>query len=271
MNKINYKRKAKEIRKEILKMMHRSNGSHIGSALSIVEILVALYFNILKISPKRCDDDNRDRFILSKGHACAALYATLASKGFFKPSYLKGYCMDGGKLPGHSTRGCASGVEVSSGSLGHGLSIGAGMAIAAKYDSKPYRVFVLLGDGECDEGSVWEAAMFAGNKRLDNLIVVIDYNKIQSFGSVEEINSLEPFVDKWRSFGWETRETDGHNVEKLIKILSRLPFKSGKPNILIAHTVKGKGVSFMENELKWHYKSPNKEELEQAIEEIKLR
>lgn len=271
MADIDYRKKAKEIRSHILEMMHRSKGSHIGSALSIVEILTALYFKILNISPKRYDDDKRDRFILSKGHACSALYAVLALKGFFKPCLLEGYCMDGGILPGHSTKGCVPGIEVSSGSLGHGLSMGIGMAIAARYDRRKYRVFVLLGDGECDEGSIWEASMFAGNKKLDNLVAIVDYNKIQSFGRVEEVNGLEPFVDKWKSFGWEAKEVDGHNVEKLVQSLIKIPFRTGKPSILIAHTVKGKGVSFMEDELKWHYKSPDKEELERALKEINER
>lgn len=268
---IDYREKARGIRKKVLKMVHRSQGSHIGSALSIVEILTALYFKILNISPERYDDEKRDRFILSKGHACSALYATLALRGFFKPCLLDGYCMDGGVLPGHATKGCVPGVEVSSGSLGHGLSMGAGMAIAAEYDRRKYRVFVLLGDGECDEGSIWEAAMFAGNKKLDNLVAIVDYNKIQSFGRVKDVNNLEPFVDKWRSFRWETKEVDGHNVEKLIQSLTKLPFRKGRPSVLIAHTVKGKGISFMEDRLKWHYKSPTTEELRKALKEIELR
>jgi len=265
---MDYKKITDEIRKKLLKMHAKSESSHIGSALSCVDILVVLYFSIMNLDAKRPKDVNRDKFILSKGHACSALYATLALKGFFDSIYLDSYCMDGGILQGHSTKECVPGVEISSGSLGHGLSVGAGMAIAGKCDGQHYRVFVLMGDGECDEGSVWEAAMFSGNKKLDNLIAIVDYNKIQSFGKVKEVNDLEPFSDKWRSFGWETVEVDGHNTEKLVEILKKVPFKKGKPSVLIAHTIKGKGISFMENELKWHYKSPNEKELMQALKEI---
>ena len=197
MLKVEYKEKARYIRKEILEMMHRANSSHIGSCFSIVELLVALYFNILKISPETCADETRDRFILSKGHACAALYAVLALRGFFDKKTLRAYCVNDGILPGHATRGCVPGVEISSGSLGHGLSIGIGMALSSILNQKKYRVFILLGDGECDEGSVWEAAMFAGNRNLDNMVAIIDYNKIQSFGVVKDVNDLEPFSAKW--------------------------------------------------------------------------
>lgn len=262
---------SKKIRRKILRMVFNSQSSHIGSCLSAIDILAVLYFKVLSIDPRKPRARNRDRFILSKGHACAALYATLALRGFFSEKILDEYCKDGGRLPGHSTRHCVPGVEVSTGSLGHGLSMAVGMALAAKYDKLDYRVFALLGDGECNEGAVWEAIMFAGNKKLDNLIAIVDYNKIQSFGRVKEINNLEPFADKWRSFGWEAREADGHDVEELARLLNAVPFRPGKPNVLIAHTIKGKGVSFMENELKWHYKSPDKKELACALKEIGLR
>jgi len=256
------------IRKEIVKMHARSKSPHIGSALSVVDILTVLYFYILKIDAKNPQDKNRDRFILSKGHAGSALYATLASRRFFPEEILDEYCMDGGKLPGHSTMHCVPGVEVSTGSLGHGLSMGIGMAIAAKRDSSKHRVFVLLSDGECDEGSVWESAMFASHHKLDNLIAIIDYNKIQAFGRTNEVINLEPFRDKWTAFGWIVKEIEGHNFSQIEKILSGVPFEKNKPSIVIAHTIKGKGVSFMENQLAWHYKSPNEKELEIALKEL---
>lgn len=259
---------AKNIRKNILKMVTVSKSSHIGSALSIVEILVVLYFRILNIDPQFPGKEDRDRFILSKGHACTALYATLAQRGFFSDKILDTFCLDAGVLPGHATMHCVPGVEVSTGSLGHGLSMGVGMAIAAKHDNRNYKVFVLMSDGECDEGSVWEAAMFAAHHKLDNLIAIIDYNKLQAFGRVEDVLSLEPFKDKWTAFGWAVKEIDGHNFSEIEGALARVPFIKNKPSVIIAHTVKGKGVSFMENQLAWHYKSPNKEQLEVALKEL---
>lgn len=263
-----YKAIAKEIRKRIIKLHAKSGSSHIGSSLSIVDILTILYFKILSLNPKNPEDKNRDRFILSKGHACSALYATLALRGFFPKKILESYAINGGKLLGHVTRGLVPGVEASTGSLGHGLSIGAGMAIAGKYDRNNYRVFVLLSDGECDEGSVWESAMFASHHKLDNLIAIIDYNKLQAFGWVKEVNNLEPFAEKWKSFGWAVREIDGHNFTQIKKILDKVPLSKYKPSCIIAHTIKGKGISFMENQLAWHYKSPNKKQLEDAFKEL---
>jgi len=274
MKKINkellkkYESKARFIRKKIVKMHTFSKSSHIGSSLSVTDILVALYFHILKIDTQNYKDKNRDRLILSKGHAASALYATLAIRGFFPVEVLDGYCIDAGTLPGHSTINCVPAVEVSTGSLGHGLSMGIGMALAAKYDNSNYKTFVILSDGECNEGSVWEAAMFASHHKLDNLIAIIDYNKLQAFGRNKEVINLEPFNNKWRSFGWETEEIDGHNLSKIIQTLQKVPFKETKPSVVIAHTIKGKGVSFMENQLAWHYKSPNQQELELAMEEL---
>lgn len=249
-------------------MVSRSKSSHVGSALSIVEILVVMYFKILKIDPHNPQDDDRDRFILSKGHASSALYATLSERGFFPEDFLDKYYMDGGILPGHLDRNTALGIEMSSGSLGHGLSIGAGMAIAAKHDNKKNKIYVLMSDGECDEGSVWEAAMLASHLKLDNLVAIVDYNKIQSFGRVKEVIDLEPFSDKWTSFGWAVKEVDGHDLSDLTDALESLPIEPGKPSIIIAHTVKGKGVSFMEDKLEWHYKSPTPEQYEVALKEI---
>ena len=263
-----YKKIAKEIRKKILKMIFSSQSSHIGSALSCVDILTVLYFKILSIDPKKPFTEKRDRFILSKGHVASALYAALAQRGFFPEKTLASYCLDGCRLPGHSTKDCVPGVEVSTGSLGHGLAMGAGMALAAKHGNRSYRVFVLLSDGECDEGSVWETALFSSHHKLDNLIGIVDYNKLQAFGRTNEVMNLEPFVDKWAAFGWQVKEINGHNYSDIEKTLNEVPFKKGKPSMVIAHTIKGKGISFMENKLEWHYKSPTKEEYVLALKEL---
>lgn len=263
-----YEKIAKEIRKNILKMVTISKSSHVGSALSVVDILVILYFKILNIDPLSPEKEDRDRFILSKGHASTALYTILAEKGFFSKDLLDEYYTDGGGLPGHLDSSMTPGVEVSTGSLGHGLSIGIGMAIAAKHDNKNYKIYVLMSDGECDEGSTWEAAMLASHLKLDNLVAIIDYNKIQSFGRVKEVVNLEPLYDKWVSFGWVVKEIDGHNYQELLSVFESLPIERGKPSIIIAHTIKGKGVSFMEDKLEWHYKSPTQEQYEIAIKEI---
>jgi len=266
---LEHQNNAKEIRRRIIRMISASRSSHVGAALSAVDILVALYFSELKVNPKSPHDPERDRFILSKGHGCSALYASLALRGFFNESVLDTYCADDGVLPGHVTLRCVPGIEASTGSLGHGLPIGVGMALAARLDSRAYRTFVVMGDGECDEGSVWEAAMFAGQKGLDNLIAIIDYNKIQAFGRTSDVLDLEPFAKKWESFGWAAIEVDGHSISALCKALGSVPFEKGKPSVVIAHTIKGKGVSFMENRLEWHYKSPKPEEEERALEELK--
>jgi transketolase len=263
-----YKEIAKSVRKQILQMHARSASSHIGSSLSVTDILVALYFHALKISPDNWKDGKRDRLVLSKGHAASALYAVLAEKGFFAKGLLEGYCLDAGELPGHVTLGCVPAIEASSGSLGHGLPMAVGMALAARHDRNKYRVFAVLSDGECQEGSVWEAAMFAAQYKLDNLVAIIDYNKIQAFGRIRDVVGLEPFVEKWRSFGWSVRKIDGHNLGQVICALEAAPFTRRKPSVVIADTVKGKGVSFMENSIAWHYKSPNRQELEAALLEL---
>lgn len=258
---------ANAIRQRIIRAVSKSKSSHVGSALSAVDILTALYFRVMKISPTNVCDRDRDRFIISKGHACSALYATLAEKGFFHYKALeKFYANDG--LPGHATLNCLPAVEASTGSLGHGLPIGVGIALGARIDKRNYRTFVLLGDGECDEGSVWEAVLFAGNAELDSLVAIVDYNKLQSFGYTKDVLDLEPFAKKWDSFGWSVVEVDGHDVDKLADILAKVPFTNGKPSVVIAHTVKGKGVSFMEDKLEWHYKSPNPEQEKKALEEL---
>jgi len=259
---------ARAIRAHVLRMTHKANASHVGSCLSMADILAVLYGGMLRVDPARPDWADRDRFILSKGHAAAAVYAILAECGFFPKEWLDTYCQDGSRLAGHITHHGVPGVEVSTGSLGHGLSIGCGMALAGKRDGRPYRVFVMLSDGECDEGSTWEAVLFAPHHRLDNLIAIVDYNKIQSFGTVKEVLDLEPLADKWRAFRWAVREIDGHDCEQIEGALTSVPFEPGKPSVIIAHTVKGKGVSFMENQLAWHYKSPDDEQLAQALAEL---
>lgn len=259
---------ARNIRKKIIKMSLIGGASHIGTALSCVEILVTLYFHIMNVDPRRPSYSERDRFIMSKGHGCAALYATLAEKEFFSNDMLEKYYIDGGMLPGHVTKDSVPGIEVSSGSLGHGLSIGIGMALAAKIDKKKYRVFVLIGDGECNEGAIWEGAIFAAMHKLDNLIVIVDYNKLQAFGYTNEVLNLEPFGKKWEAFGWCVEEVDGHNIEQLIEVLTKIPKEKNKPLVIIAHTIKGKGVSFMENRLEWHYKSLTESIASAALDDI---
>ena len=260
---------AKKIRENSLNMVAKVNASHIGSALSCVEILSFLYGEYLHYDSKVPSLSNRDRFILSKGHAAASLYATLSEVGYFPSEWLDNYCCDGGKLAGHATHTSAPGVEVSTGSLGHGLPIGAGLALYAKRTQQNHRVCVLLSDGECDEGSNWESFLFAPAHQLGNLIVVIDYNKIQSFGSIDEIIPLEPLGDKLRAMRWHVQEINGHDFNEIRSAFTLCAEDPNKPHVIIAHTIKGKGVSFMEGKLAWHYKSPNKEELQSALEEVR--
>ncbi len=263
-----FKDYAHRIRYHALNMIHRSKGSHVASAFSSAELLAVLYGKILRIDPARPDWPRRDRFILSKGHACAGLYVALAERGFFPRQWLDTYALNGSHLAGHVTHFNVPGVEASTGSLGHGLPIACGMSLAGKYDSSEYRVFVLLGDGECDEGSVWEAAAFAAQHALDNLVVIVDYNRVQSAGNVPDVCELEPFVAKWESFRWQVTEVDGHRVEEIESALSRVPLASGRPSCILAHTVKGKGVSFMEHQAVWHNRSPQGAEFEAALEQI---
>jgi transketolase len=259
---------AKKIRLHALHMIHRAKSSHLGSAYSMADLLAVLYGRILRIDPHKPDAADRDRFVLSKGHACAALYAVLAERGFFPQEWLQNFYQDGAPLAGHATHVGVPGVEVSTGSLGHGLPLACGMALVGKRDRQAYRVFTLLSDGECDEGSTWEAALFAPHHGLDNLIAIIDYNQIQSLGTVKEVLDLEPFAAKWKAFGWAVREIDGHDCAQIEHALISLPFESGKPTCVIARTVKGKGVSFMENKLLWHYRSPDANEMALAQAEL---
>lgn len=263
------KKIAKEVRQEILEMIYRTKAPHIGCSFSITDILTALYFKILKIDPKNPKDPDRDRFILSKGHGVPALYPVLAKRGFIDQDTLAGFAKDGGTLEPHPTRNVSQGIEVSTGSVGHGLSLGSGMALAVRYEKMPSRVFVLMGDGELNEGSVWEAVMFSGHHKIDNLTAIIDRNQCQILGRTSEVLELEPLAEKWRSFGWEAKEIDGHNFGEIISAFENVPFKKGKPSCIIANTVKGKGVSFMENELRWHDKYPDEEEYKRALAELK--
>lgn len=264
------KEKVKKLRGVILKTICRGGGGHIPASLSIVEILTVLYCNILKIDPSNPRDPSRDRFVLSKGHAGVALYAILADRGFFSQQHLDTFGKRGTILGGHPDMHKVPGVEASTGALGHGFSFGIGMALAAKLDKKDYRVFILLGDGECQEGSIWEGAMFAPQHKLDNVIAIIDYNKCQAMDRLDKIVSLDPLVDKWKAFGWEVKEVDGHDISKLQKVFESVPFISGKPSLIIAHTIKGKGVSFMENVPIWHYRLPDDQETRTICKELGL-
>ncbi len=259
---------AKRVRIHALNMTSRGGSSHIGSALSIADILAVLYGEILNVDPEKPRSSKRDRFILSKGHAGAAVYAVLAEIGFFDKDKLNTHYKDGSDLSGHVSHKRVPGVELSTGSLGHGLGVAAGMALSACWNKDAHRVFALLSDGECDEGSNWEAMLFAAHHKLDNLTAIIDYNKIQSLGPVCEVMSLEPFSDKWRCFGWSVREVDGHDYSGLKHAFSNLPEKAGKPTVVIAHTIKGKGVSFMENSVLWHYRCAKDEEFTKALNEL---
>jgi len=264
---VDLRNRARILRAHAVRMIHRSKASHLGSCLSMADVIACLYWNTLRIHPDNPTWPERDRFLLSKGHGAAILYATLAERGFFPVEDLEGYCQYPSPLTGHATSG-VPGVELSSGSLGHGLPVGCGLALAAKREGLPFRTFVLLSDGELDEGSNWESILFAPQHRLDNLTVIVDYNKIQSFGLVKEILDLDPLAAKFRAFRWAVREVDGHNIEELVEVLGSLPQETGRPTAIIAHTVKGKGVSFMENTLAWHYKSPTDEQVEIALKEL---
>jgi transketolase len=237
----------------------------------MADLLAVLYSGVLQVDPARPKWPDRDRFILSKGHGCAGLYAVLAERGFFPLSWLDDFYQNGARLSGHITDKGVPGVEVSTGSLGHGLSIACGMALAAKRDDQLFRVFALLSDGECDEGSTWESVLFAPHHGLDNLVAIVDYNKIQSLGPTHEVLNLDPLAAKWEAFGWAVREIDGHDFEQIVSALTRIPFQPGKPSCVVAHTVKGKGVSFMENQVLWHYRSPAGEEFSRALEELEAK
>ena len=258
---------AARIRRHALRMTSRGGSSHIGAILSMADIVAVLYAGVLRVDPAEPRWPGRDRFILSKGHAGAGVYAALAERGFFPLDKLRTHYQDGSDLSGHVSHKGIPGVELSTGSLGHGLSVGTGMAYGAKLDGRSHRVVVLMSDGECDEGSNWEAILFAAHHRLENLVAVIDYNKIQSLEPVAKTLALEPFADKWRSFGWLVRECDGHDHAALRTALAAPP-NDGTPTVVIAHTIKGKGVSFMEHSVLWHYRTARGEELAAAWREL---
>ena len=256
------------IRQNIIKMIHKAGSGHPGGSLSAVEILTALYFHIMKIRPKEPDWSDRDRFILSKGHACPVLYAALAERGYFPIKELDTLRKMGSILQGHPDMQKTPGVDITSGSLGQGLSVGVGMALAAKLDRKEYHTYVLLGDGELQEGQIWEAAMSAAHYLLNNLTVIIDYNGLQVDGKTSEIMEVSPIKEKWSAFNWDVIEADGHNFNEILDALIKAKKSKSKPFVIIVRTIKGKGVSFMENKVDWHGRSINDEELRIALKEL---
>ena len=261
--------RARVLRAQIIENSHRTQTPHLGSCLSCVDVLVAAYFAALRIDPSRPADPGRDRFILSKGHGAPALFHALAMREFYPASMLADYGVDGGVFAEHPpTPDHLPGIEAATGSLGHGLPIGLGMALAGRIQGRRYNVFALLSDGECNEGSVWEAAPLAAAQRVDNLMVIVDFNKWQATGRSEEVMALAPLVEKWRAFGWNACEVDGHDMHALVDVMTRLPDGSGRPVAVIAHTVKGKGVSFMEDDNNWHYRTPSAEEVARAKVEL---
>jgi transketolase len=253
-------RRSIALRRKIVDMLACAGRGHLGSSLSLVEILRVLYDDILRFDPRDPKWPGRDRFILSKGHGCLAQYVLLAEKGFFPESELSLFCTAEGILGGHPDALKVPGIEASTGALGHGLSIGVGMAMAARIAGTDQRVFVVVGDGECNEGSIWEAALSAGNRKLANLCLLVDYNKNQSYDTTFEVQDLEPFADKWTAFGFTTREVDGHDVAALRELLAAFPLAPDKPTAIICHTVKGKGIGVAEGNLEWHHKSNIKSE-----------
>ena len=257
------------IRRHGIEMTHISHGSHIGAILSVADIVAVLYNDVANISPENLKDENRDRIILSKGHAGAAIYAALAEKGFFDKEELKTHYADGSRLSGHVSHKGVPGVEFSTGSLGHGACVAAGMALNAKLDKKPYYTYAIVGDGECDEGSIWEMALFANQFKLNQFVVIVDHNKMQSLDFCENTLSLAPFAEKWKAFGWNVLDIDGHNHDELRAAFAKAKESTDKPTVIIANTVKGKGVSFMEFDILWHYRFPHEgEEYDGALKEL---
>ena len=258
---------AAKIRGRIIQLSHQARTPHLGSSLSFVELLVYLYWEFLKVSPEIAKDPTRDRFILSKGHGITTLYAILAELGFFSPELFEDYAQAGSPLPEHPSPSCVPGIEAATGSLGHGLSIAIGMAFASKMNVIDYNVVCLLSDGECNEGSTWEAALLAPAHNLDNLIAIVDFNKWQATGRSSEVTALEPLEEKFESFGWNSIRIDGHDFRQIKPALATAK-KSDKPFAIIADTVKGKGIKMMEDDNNWHYRIPSKEEVDSAFEEL---
>ena len=262
------RKKSKEIRRDIIEEVYNASSGHPGGSLSVTDILTVLYFNQMNINPDKPNDENRDRLILSKGHCCPALYATLANRGYFDKAFLKSFRKIDGLLQGHPDMKKIPGVDMSSGSLGQGLSAANGMALASKLNKKGFRVYCIVGDGEIEEGQIWEAAMTSSHYKLDNLCVIIDNNNLQIDGQVKDVMNIYPIDEKFRSFGFETINIDGNNIEEIIEALQKAKITKGKPTAIIAKTIKGKGVSFMENNVSWHGKAPSEEEYNKAILEL---
>ena len=265
---VTLRQRANHVRCRDLEIIHRAGLGHAGGDLSSTDILTTLYFGVLHIDPANPRDPNRDRFILSKGHGAGLLYTMLAEAGFFPPEQLDTFMAPLSKLNGHPDRNKVPGVETNTGPLGHGFPVGVGAALAAKLQHASWRTFVLTGDGELQEGSMWEAAMAAAHYGLDNLTMIVDRNGLQQGDTTERTMHLEPLVDKFRAFGWAVREVDGHDYAALLQLFATLPFEPGRPNCVIAHTHKGQGVSFMRDRVEWHHKVPNRDELERALHEL---
>jgi len=259
---------ARKLRRHVITMISTAGSGHPGGSLSAADIVTALYFHVMRHDPANPHWPDRDRFILSKGHAAPVLYAALAECGYFPMEWLTTLRKTGTCLQGHTDSRLTPGVDMSAGSLGQGLSVGIGMALAARLDNKDYRTYVLMGDGECQEGQIWEAAMFAPNNKLNNLTAIVDYNGLQLDGFTRQIMDLEPFVEKWRSFKWEVLQVDGHDMKQLVEALQKAAQVKDKPIVIVAKTIKGKGVSFMENNVDWHGKAPDKSQTEIALREL---
>ena len=257
------------IRCDIINMICTAAAGHPGGSLSAADVVTALYFRVMRIDPKNPGWPDRDRFILSKGHACPVWYAALAERGYFDKSHLKTLRQMGSILQGHPDMLKTPGIDMTAGSLGHGLPAGLGMALSAKLMQKDYHVFVIIGDGESQEGSIWEASMAAPNFKLDNLTAILDYNHLQNDYSVDDIMPIHPAVDKWQAFGWHVIEIDGHDMKQVVQALEEAKSHQGAPTMIVANTVKGKGVSYMENVCEWHGKAPCQEEAEQALDELR--
>ncbi len=260
--------KARKLRKDVVTMIYEAGSGHPGGSLSVLDILIVLYYKVMNIDSQNYKHPHRDRLVLSKGHACPALYAVLADKGFFPSAYLSSLRKINSPLQGHPDMRKTPGIEMSTGSLGQGLSVANGMALAARLNQSKYHTYVILGDGEIQEGQVWEAAMTSAHYRLDNLTAFLDYNGLQIDGWIRDVKLPQPLAGKWRAFGWHVMEVDGHDYAALLEAIGRARANKGAPTMIIAHTVKGKGISFMENQLDWHGRAPNKEEYEKALAEL---
>ncbi len=261
-------KRARALRRAVVTMVYNAGSGHCGGSLSAADLMAALYFHQLRIDPRRPDWPERDRLILSKGHAAPVLYAALAQRGFFPETELATLRQLDSRLQGHPDRNKTPGCDMTAGALGHGVSVGVGLALAARLDGADYRTYVVLGDGEIQAGVVWEGAMEAAKWGLDNLTAILDLNGVQLDGTVDAVMPVEPVVDKWRAFGWHVLEIDGHNLRQILEALDEVPKRHGRPTVIVAHTIKGKGVSFMENRNTWHGRAPTKEQYEQAMAEL---